>query len=539
MINDFKLGDNYSSIFEERPLIRNISFEMDKGKHLFLDNKGSNYVCNIYGDQKPKFQYNISGCVDGKQRKFLKHSKSLSDILISKVVKHNKNPEEKIYLPSVKRFEGYAHFPRPICPPFGNLPGYIMEKRIKRTLKNKLLNSCNIEENKILFKKDEENKGLSYITSTAKAEVNKIKNNNYNSIDVINSCRNYNKDKKFLLNLIDETCNDTSVSRKNLGNHFHTIRALNHLKKKLINNDETSLINGRRLKPPNRFIIKEYKILKSKLFNEYKSSNNYKNQHKSILKNFNELDLNIKKITNKNKSEEKKFIIGRNILDKLSINKINLSNNFRRKIFAPTGLNKSGGNLKYSLLNISRNKETKDLSRQSSFKHNKSKDSKNRILNDDQETKESLSSRPHNNKLLLLKPKSFENSKVDDIAYISGNFDIFKFKKNINYMKNLQRKSITERRLLEGYKFEEPKSQYFRQRKVNKLNLEDFKIIYKKELKLLEKCNPIYFELQKKHYEQELERFKRKKEFKKLTEKLKMKAKILKIKSSGKSELNI
>ena len=223
----------------------------------------------------------------------------------------------------------------------------------------------------------------------------------------------------------------------------------------------------------------------------------------------------------------------------ISINKINLSNNFRRKIFAPTGLNKSGGNLKYSLLNISRNKETKDLSRQSSFKHNKSKDSKNHILNDDQETKESLSSRPHNNKLLLLKPKSFENSKVDDIAYISGNFDIFKFKKNINYMKNLQRKSITERRLLEGYKFEEPKSQYFRQRKVNKLNLEDFKIIYKKELKLLEKCNPIYFELQKKHYEQELERFKRKKEFKKLTEKLKMKAKILKIKSSGKSELNI
>ena len=69
--------------------------------------------------------------------------------------------------------------------------------------------------------------------------------------------------------------------------------------------------------------------------------------------------------------------------------------------------------------------------------------------------------------------------------------------------------------------------------------MEDFKIIYKKELKLLEKCNPIYFELQKKHYEQELERFKRKKEFKKLTEKLKMKAKILKIKSSGKSELNI
>ena len=25
---------------------------MNKGEHIFLDNKGSNYICNIYGDQK-------------------------------------------------------------------------------------------------------------------------------------------------------------------------------------------------------------------------------------------------------------------------------------------------------------------------------------------------------------------------------------------------------------------------------------------------------------------------------------------------------
>ena len=318
MINDFKKGDYFSSLFEERPLIRNISYEMDKGERLFLDNKGNNYICNIYGDRKPKFHLNISGSINGKQRKILKNSRSLSDILISKEEEQNKNPQKKIYLPSLQRFEGYAQFPRPICPPFGNLPTYLMDKNIKTALKNKLSNSCNIEEKKILFKREENNKGLSFITSCAKEAVNKTKDNI--TINNINSCRNYNKDKKLLLNLIKETCDDIKfLTNKNKGNDFHTIKALNHLKKNLINNDGTNMINGRRLKPPNRFIIKEYKFLNNKLFNDYKSSNNYRSQHRSFVKSFNEFNSYIKKLMDKNKSEEKKLIIDRSTLGKLMI----------------------------------------------------------------------------------------------------------------------------------------------------------------------------------------------------------------------------
>ena len=536
MINDFKKGDYFSSLFEERPLIRNISYEMDKGENRFLDNKGSSYICNIYGDRKPKFHLNISGFINGKERKILKNSKSLSDILISKEAEQNKNPQKKIYLPSLRRFEGYAQFPRPICPPFGNLPTYLMEKNIKTALKNKLSNSCNIEENKILFKKEEKNRGLSFITSCAKEVVNQTKDNI--TINNINSCRNYNKDKKLLLNLIKETCDDIKLlTNKNKGNDFHTIRALNHLKKNLINNDGTNMINGRRLKPPNRFIIKEYKFLNNKLFNDYKSSNNYRSQHRSFVKSFNEFNSYIKKLMDKNKSEEKKFIIDRSTLDKLSINKINKSNILKRKIFSPNELNKKGGNLKFKLLNISRNKEIKKLGEQPGFKRINRKESNNLYLYDDEETKESLSSRPHNNKLLSLKSRSYENNKEDDISFIERDYNIFKFRKNINYMKNFERNSITERRLLEGYNFEEPKSQFFLERKESKPNFKDFKFIYKKELKIFEKCNPIYFELEKKHYEKDKEKLKRKREFKKISEKLRMKAKFLNIKSNDKNEL--
>ena len=543
MINDFKKDNYFSSLFEEPPLVRNISYEMNKGEHIYLDNKGSNYICNIYGDQKPKFQYPLSGFISGKERKILKNSKSVSDILISNRFKLAKNSDNRNYLPSLNKFEGYAQFPRPMCPPFGNLPSYIMKRNTKLKLKNQLQQSFDKEENKDLFKKEEENKGLSYITSNIKGVINNDENNN--SINNNNSLRNYNRDKTLLIKLINSTCNECKNSNinslKDIKNNSQTVRALNHLRKKLLNNDKTSMINGRKLKEANKFMVNEYKIINKKLFQDFKSTNNILNQHRNLVKSFSQFDLHVNQIMNKNISGEKKIMTSRKMLDKISINNFSKRpKNLKKRILFPNGvnttiakqnLNRSEENLKHNLLNISRNKERVDFYRKSSFNPNDSKTNKIRYMLDDQETKESLGSKPNNNNLFLIRFVSNENNKAENISFISEHYNIFKFRKSIHYMKNLEKKSLNEKRLLEGYKKEEPKKpKIFGPKEDDMPKYKDFGEIYKKELETLEKCNPILFELEKKNNEKDMEKLKRKKEFKKLAEKIKNKGKTMKIK---------
>jgi len=543
MINDFKKDNYFSSLFEEPPLVRNISYEMNKGEHIYLDNKGSNYICNIYGDQKPKFQYPLSGFISGKERKILKNSKSVSDILISNRFKFAKNSDNRNYLPSLNKFEGYAQFPRPMCPPFGNLPSYIMKRNTKLKLKNQLQQSFDKEENKDLFKKEEENKGLSYITSNIKGVINNDENNN--SMNNNNSLKNYNRDKTLLIKLINSTCNECKNSNinslKDIKNNSQTVRALNHLRKKLLNNDETSMINGRKLKEPNKFMVNEYKIINKKLFQDFKSTNNILNQHRNLVKSFSQFDLHVNQIMNKNISGEKKIMTSRKMLDKISINNFSKRpKNLKKRILFPNGvnttiakqnLNRSEENLKHNLLNISRNKERVDFYRKSSFNPNDSKTNKIRYMLDDQETKESLGSKPNNNNLFLIRFVSNENNKAENISFISEHYNIFKFRKSIHYMKNLEKKSLNEKRLLEGYKKEEPKKpKIFGPKEDDMPKYKDFGEIYKKELETLEKCNPILFELEKKNNEKDMEKLKRKKEFKKLAEKIKNKGKTMKIK---------
>ena len=542
MINDFKKEDYFSSLFEEPPLIRNISYDMDKGKHLFLDNKGHNYVCNIFGNKKPKYRYNISGVINGEQRKVMKNSKSLSDILISNRYKLSNNTDDnKRYLPSLNKFEGYAQFPRPNCPPFENIPQYFMRKNFKVILKKQIESSLDNEENKKLFKKEEENKGVSYFTSNIKSYISNKGNNNSENTD--NSI-DYNRDKKLLMRLIDKTCNECKNqsinSLKDIQNNFHTVRALNNFRKRLLNNDETNMINGRKLNEPSQYMINEYKIINKKLFNDFKS-NNLMNRHNHLIKSFSQLDTRLNQIVNNNKPKEKNVMTGRKLLDKITINNLTKKpRNLKKKIFFPndktkkiikSSLNKSEGNLKHNLLGLSRNKKNSDLLIKSSFDRSDTNTNKIHFLIDDQETKETFRSKPSYNNLFLFRSVSNENNKAENISFISERYNIFKFRRNIRSLKNLEKISLHERKLLEGYKMEEPKKpKIFGPREEDQPKYKDFGEIYKKELETLEKCNPLIFELEKKNSEKEMEKLKRKKEFKKLEEKVRLKGKKLKIK---------
>ena len=526
MINDFK-KDHYYSIFEELPLIKNISFEMDSGKYILLDNKGNRYICDIYGREQPIFKKNISGFINGEQRKILKKVKSQSDI-INNNNKNNldnrtekKTEESKFYFPSVSRFEGYTHFPKPLCPPFTNIPENVINADYKKLLINKCEQKLKVEENKKVFTKPNENLGLSYITSDIKGFMDKEKEKEKEKDNLNNSKKNY---KEFLIKMIDNTVNDYKIKYKCdlmelIANHSN-IRALLHLKKKLINNNETNIINGRKLKEPNINIINEYKIIYNKLIN-YNERNRIRNEQRRLIKCYSQLNIQKNNILNLNNVENKnKNIYGRKILKKISFNKS--SNIGNKEIPFPKKEKK-----KITISSIDDNKK---------FNNIINNNNANQVLYDEQETKESLGTKPNNNLFNLRNSTNESNKEDDNLSVISllnekENNKFIKFNKKIKYLKILKKNSEKEKKKLEGYQKEEPKKikEFNMNNEEEQPKYRDFAEIYKKELETLEKLNPILFNLQKKKDDNDLKKMMKKKHFKKLNEKLIMKGKELKI----------
>ncbi len=112
---------------------------------------------------------------------------------------------------------------------------------------------------------------------------------------------------------------------------------------------------------------------------------------------------------------------------------------------------------------------------------------------EDQETKETLTSKYHNN-ILLIKSNNNENQKNETLSYLSDINDIFTLRRTIKLLEHMEKRSEKERKLLEGYKKEEPKKiKKFGPKDEEQIKYKDFGEIYRKELETLEKCNPILF----------------------------------------------
>jgi hypothetical protein len=375
---------------------------MDSGKYVLLDNKGNNYTCDLFGRQKPVFKKNISGFINGGQRKQLKELrrvKSHSNVIISETIKdafHQKEKEEaKSYFPSVNRFEGYAPFPRPLCPPFTNIPKYVLEENYKRLLMNNYEQKLVVNENKKIFVKPNENVGLSYISSDIKGYLDKK-----NEKDNENNKYNYNikkkDDKLIIIKMIDNTINEYKIKYKcnlnELIKNHSIIRALLHLKDNLINNNGTDLINGRKLKEPNIHIINEYKIIHNKLFN-FNEQERIKKEHKRLMKCYSQM--NIKNIKNKdNTINNNNNILGPKILNKINFNK-NLDNkkaviysikkdNENKEIAKDLFVNNNKG-----IINENKEENKSTINNSGSINYINT----NQNLYDEQETKESLEQR--------------------------------------------------------------------------------------------------------------------------------------------------
>ena len=503
MINDFQ-KDHHYSIFDELPLIKNISYEMDSGKYLLLDNKGNNYICDIFGRQKPIFKKNISGFINAEQRKMLRRVKSHSNIINSNQTKNipvatNKAKEEtKSYFPSIKRFEGYAPFPRPLCPPFVNIPQYSINENYKKVLIKEYEKNLEVNENKKIFAKPNENKGLSFLTSDVKGYFDKEKEKEINNINNIDNKKK--DDKLYIIKMIDNTVSDYKIrykcDLKELINNHSIIRALLHLKKNLINNNETNIINGRKLKEPNANVINEYKIIHNKLFN-FNEKEKIKNEHKRLIKCYSQMSLmNAKHNINNND----KNIYGRKILKKISLKKTPINTNTEQviSIIKNDYDNKGIKELFVDYNNINKNNESNfSISKQIN------ENIKNQNVYDEQETKESIGTRANIN-LLNFRNNTSESNKEDNLSVISilnenEKNKFINFNKKIKYLKSLKKSSEKEKKNLEGFQKDEPKKpKEFNINEEEPPKYRDFGEIYKKELETLEKLNPILFNLQKK-----------------------------------------
>ena len=393
------------------------------------------------------------------------------------------------------------------------------------------LQSNNNESDNIMNQLTDNNNGKSYNS--------KYNNSNESDSELSNQFNNNDikkkDDKFFIIRMIDNTVSEYKIrykcDLKELINKHSIIRALLHLKKNLISNNETNIINGRKLKEPNINVVNEYKIIHNKLFN-YSEQAKIKNEHKRLIKCYSQM--NIKNIQHNIKNNDRN-IHGRKILKKISLKKtpINTNTNANQAIsIIKNEYDNKGIKELFVDYNINKNNE-------SNFSNSKliNESYKYQNLYDEQETKESIGTRANIN-LLNFRNNTSESNKEDDLSVISilnenEKNKFINFNKKIKYLKSLKKSSEKEKKHLEGFQKDEPKKpKEFNMNEEEPPKYRDFGEIYKKELETLEKLNPILFNLQKKKDENDMKKMIKKKEFKKLNEKIIMKGKNLKIKKS-------
>ena len=245
-------------------LIKNLCYEMDTNKLMINDNQNNHYLCDIYGRKKIKFLPNITGSLNRYRRQnIINDNKNLSYFQSTNYFSPNNNLSKNNnlssfksktnkrqidYHPTIRRFEGYSKFPRPIGPPLLNIPNYDIKEKDKRKIIDKLNYYFEDFDTKMDITRKNENIGVSYLTSDLN-DFDLIKHDTEQSLKLIeNTLNNFRDEYKLKLNIMHKDPN---------------VKALNQFKKNLLLNKDSTIINGRILAPPNEKIKKNYKIINS------------------------------------------------------------------------------------------------------------------------------------------------------------------------------------------------------------------------------------------------------------------------------------
>jgi ribosomal protein S21 len=209
-------------------VIKQIYFDEDTGRLMLSDNDNNHYLCNLYGDKLTEFVPGLSGVASQKERVNFEHTYSISN---------------KQYLPSIRHFEGYSHFPQPKVPPLDNIKSSNKDKLISLLKNNfqceKVLELFNVKTNK----------GLPYLSGQLVKDESK-------------------KNRFRLIKLIDDYFEEYKKSNKykeHLMPKDPVIKALKRFKKHINENIDINVVHGRPLNSPSEYIQKKYKEVTMKI----------------------------------------------------------------------------------------------------------------------------------------------------------------------------------------------------------------------------------------------------------------------------------
>ena len=464
-------NNNSKNINSKVNIILNISYNHETGKLTLSDNNNNHYLCDLFGRVKTKFLPSVTGQASYTQRQnYYSHNEKIKKRELfnrpntSKALFLNKKgPIE--YHPTTKKFEGYSKFPRPLSPPFSNIPDYQMKEQIKKDLIQNLEKYFLEKNTKNIILNNNSNLGLSYFTSDLN-EFDCMKVDNEKILKLINKTLDSMKDKNY-------------IKMKDF-NKIPKVKALTQFKNFLLVNKDATIINNRNLNQPNSQIKKRYNYIQSAI-----------SRHDLKRKNKNKLTLN-------NEDENlddfnKKFRL-RNLTAGATIknNKINkkniLSNILKSKnndLILGRKINMDFGYFSYE------EEEKKRQNNNDLIKENNTININNQLTEITKETEESI------NKFLDKKIK--DNNNISFISNMSENEKKYEKEniKNIKGLNYIQKIFIKEKNLLKGFQLEERKGFMYLFKNIRpklKTNGE----LYEEDMDLLRRTNPIAFKIQQK-----------------------------------------
>lgn len=497
-------------------LILNICYDTESGKLILSDNYNNHYLCDLFGRIKTKFLPNVTGQANYTQRQnfFLKNKKNQKNgpmfsrpktskqLLLGK-----KGPID--YLPTTRRFEGYSKFPRPLSPPFINIPDYQMKEVIKNDLIQNLEKYFSDKNTKNIILNNKNNLGLSYLTSDLN-EFDCMKVDNEKILDLIKRTLDALKDKYAL--------------KMKAYVKLPIVKALTQFNQFLLANKDTTIINNRQLSKPNSNIKKRYDYIQSAISRHgLKNKNNLKYKKKLTTDSDNNT-INIKKTINFRNLTLESFKRNNNKINKNDILKTLFKNKnndltLGKKIYMDFGTfsyeeeekKRQANNigLAQENINININKEITEATKPT-------------------EESNYLDKKEKRSKTLDIKIKENDLSFISNMSENEKKYEKKNKKrlKGLNYMlTNLNK----ENNLLKGYQMEERKGFMYLFKNIRpkfKNNGE----LYEEDMNLLKRANPIAFKIQEKKDEFDLKQLIKKVNMLKVNEKNIMKGKKLQIK---------